>query len=293
LEASLFRKIIELILGSSDLLELEHRCYNGVCLTAAVGCMLASVISSLYGVPIQASLTTLVVGGIYLYLYYASRRIDTYQPLLWVYISIGVVLLIMTWLYNGGINGSGNFISMVALVAMMVVLKSHRFLVVILVFFPTMSILFLLEYVYPDIVSTYYSRGQRFLDLYLTFVVSTAVIVSIVTLILQSYCDEKGRLDRANNLLKEKMEILNRTNRDLEVALEKVETLSGLLPICASCKKIRDDKGYWNQIESFIEKYSDAEFSHSICPECSKKLYPDLKIGKYDVLRKNFKKEKE
>ncbi len=53
---------------------------------------------------------------------------------------------------------------------------------------------------------------------------------------------------------------------------------SGLIPICSSCKKIRDDKGYWNQIESYIESHSEADFSHSICPECAKKLYPDFDI---------------
>ena len=63
---------------------------------------------------------------------------------------------------------------------------------------------------------------------------------------------------------------------DLQEALGKVKMLSGLLPICASCKKIRDDKGYWNQIESFIHDHSEAEFSHGICPECAKQLYPDF-----------------
>ena len=61
--------------------------------------------------------------------------------------------------------------------------------------------------------------------------------------------------------------------RELREALEKVKTLSGLLPICASCKKIRDDKGYWNQIEAYIQDHSEAEFSHGICPECLDKLY--------------------
>jgi PAS domain S-box-containing protein len=64
--------------------------------------------------------------------------------------------------------------------------------------------------------------------------------------------------------------------RDLQGVLSKVKTLSGMLPICASCKKIRDDKGYWNQIEAYIRDHSEAEFSHGICPECIKKLYPDL-----------------
>jgi PAS domain S-box-containing protein len=63
---------------------------------------------------------------------------------------------------------------------------------------------------------------------------------------------------------------------DLQKALAKVKALSGLLPICANCKKIRDDDGYWNQIESYIHDHSEAEFSHSICPDCAKKLYPDL-----------------
>ena len=64
----------------------------------------------------------------------------------------------------------------------------------------------------------------------------------------------------------------------LQIALDNIKTLKGMLPICANCKKIRDDEGYWNQIEMYIGKHSDAEFSHSICPECAKILYPDLKL---------------
>ncbi|HKJ63896.1 MAG TPA: PAS domain-containing protein [Desulfopila sp.] len=64
--------------------------------------------------------------------------------------------------------------------------------------------------------------------------------------------------------------------RKLEDSLGKVKLLSGLIPICASCKKIRDEKGYWQQVESYIHDHSEAEFSHGICPECGKKLYPDL-----------------
>jgi hypothetical protein len=62
---------------------------------------------------------------------------------------------------------------------------------------------------------------------------------------------------------------------ELKGASDKVKTLSGLLPICASCKKIRDDKGYWNQIETYISEHSKALFSHAICPECGEKLYPE------------------
>ncbi len=77
--------------------------------------------------------------------------------------------------------------------------------------------------------------------------------------------------------LRKETEIENlRLLKEPREALDEVKILSGLLPICASCKKIRDDKGYWNQIETYIRDHSEAAFSHSICPECAKKLYPDL-----------------
>jgi len=76
---------------------------------------------------------------------------------------------------------------------------------------------------------------------------------------------------------------------ELQNALAKVKTLSGLLPICSSCKKIRDDKGYWNQIEAYIRDHSEAEFSHSICPECVKELYPGLyETGRLEIDRRRY-----
>ena len=64
----------------------------------------------------------------------------------------------------------------------------------------------------------------------------------------------------------------------LQETLDRVKTLSGLLPICAHCKNIRNDKGYWSQIETYIRDHSEAEFSHGICPECAKKFYPDFDL---------------
>ncbi|MCG8470504.1 MAG: response regulator [Desulfobacterales bacterium] len=63
---------------------------------------------------------------------------------------------------------------------------------------------------------------------------------------------------------------------ELQDALAQVKTLRGLLPICASCKKIRDDKGYWHQIETYLSCHADVDFTHGICTECMKTLYPDL-----------------
>ncbi|MFZ1977270.1 MAG: PAS domain S-box protein, partial [Bacteroidota bacterium] len=67
---------------------------------------------------------------------------------------------------------------------------------------------------------------------------------------------------------------------ELKAALAEVKTLSGLIPICASCKKIRDDNGYWQQVESYIQRHSEAKFTHGLCPDCMLKLYPDYMIDK-------------
>ncbi len=77
---------------------------------------------------------------------------------------------------------------------------------------------------------------------------------------------------------KQEAEIHRLKNVELQAALEKVKLLSGLLPICASCKNIRDDQGYWHQIEVYIQKHSEADFSHSICPDCVHRLYPEYAI---------------
>ena len=71
---------------------------------------------------------------------------------------------------------------------------------------------------------------------------------------------------------------LEKLNQDLQHALSEVKTLSGLLPICASCKKIRDDQGYWNQIESYMAKRIDVKFSHGLCPNCAGKFFPDVAL---------------
>lgn len=76
---------------------------------------------------------------------------------------------------------------------------------------------------------------------------------------------------------KEAEQELHKTNDDLRKALEEIKTLQGIIPICARCKKIRDEKGYWDQVESYISKHSLALFSHGICPDCYEHTMKELK----------------
>jgi hypothetical protein len=78
-------------------------------------------------------------------------------------------------------------------------------------------------------------------------------------------------IDKRMALEKEKENLIV----NLQNSLEEIKTLRNILPICASCKKVRDDKGYWHQLEIYLRDHSQTEFSHGLCPDCVKKLYPN------------------
>jgi PAS domain S-box-containing protein len=93
--------------------------------------------------------------------------------------------------------------------------------------------------------------------------------------IICSFTDITDR-KQAENALREAAVEREKLIQELQYALDNVKTLQGLIPICASCKKIRDDKGYWNQVEGYISKHTDAKFTHGICPDCAKKMLGDI-----------------
>jgi two-component system cell cycle response regulator len=109
--------------------------------------------------------------------------------------------------------------------------------------------------------------------------------MQIIDLLLSTYenaVQKNNELNKAHNDLidiyrqiEQKNIELEKLNQKLQHALTEVKTLSGLLPICAHCKKIRDDQGYWNQIETYMAKRIDVEFTHGICPSCANKFFPD------------------
>ena len=121
--------------------------------------------------------------------------------------------------------------------------------------------------------------GKRYMDItYSPYISKNNIVIGFVV-------NARDITDR-----KQAEEALFTEKEKLEAALLEINTLKGILPICSHCKKIRDDKGYWNQIEGYIQKHSDAKFSHGMCPECSDKLY-----GKEDwyIEMKNEEKQKE
>lgn len=100
--------------------------------------------------------------------------------------------------------------------------------------------------------------------------------ITRLNLKLAQACLASQYRDELEATVQERTRDLQEANQKLKESLASVKTLSGLLPICAGCKKIRDDQGYWNQIEIYVRNHSQAEFTHSLCPNCIRKYYPDF-----------------
>lgn len=134
------------------------------------------------------------------------------------------------------------------------------------------------------------SSQQIFRTLVVNLVFCTLIILLVIFLFhstaksytrrLERLAEEDDKLRRINSIqareISQQNEELLKKNASLQQALAEVKQLSGFLPICASCKKIRDDQGSWKQIEAYISEHSEAEFSHSMCPKCAKEFYPEF-----------------
>lgn len=105
--------------------------------------------------------------------------------------------------------------------------------------------------------------GNTFNGLMSCVVIETLHRKLILTTIIDITARKKAEAER------------EKTIAELKLAMDQIKTLKGFIPICSCCKKIRDDKGYWEQVEAYITKHSDAQFTHGICPECRRKFYPD------------------
>jgi len=113
--------------------------------------------------------------------------------------------------------------------------------------------------------------------LFILRTISKTLLKIIKNITINQYSDieniQVNEIEILNNSYNNLHDSLNQKNEKLQKALDEIKTLKGIVPICAHCKKIRDDKGYWNLLESYIENHSEAEFSHGMCPDCIEEFY--------------------
>ena len=109
-----------------------------------------------------------------------------------------------------------------------------------------------------------------------TIVVFLLTVIVILSLIINEKRYHKNIVEKLNEVVDERTDELNQSNKELQKALDEVNTLRGIIPICSYCHNIRNDEGSWDRMEAYISTHTDAKFSHGICPDCMKKHHDDL-----------------
>ena len=247
-------------------LTLENKIFNIVVLLVFFAGFSTSIMNLCSSVPPVQTILSVTATMTSLAVYIFSIKTGKYHALAYPAIITFFILLLILWITSEGTNGSvGYYYALFIVAGILIVKKQHR-LLLILITIITLIILYIIEYYYPSAFVPYASRTQRFFDVVIAMPIALVTMGLTMYIVFNHYLSEREQKDK---LLEQTIE----NKKKLEKALSEIKLLRGFLPICVKCKRIRDDHGYWNQIEDYISSHSEAEFTHSICPECAKKLY--------------------
>lgn len=272
------KSIMNIIFGNETYFSLEHQLFNAMTFIASIYITIGAFESYFVGLSDITTTCISLSSIIILSFYYQGRIKRRFKSLIIPIIGFGFSIITMLWLSNAGATGTTLTI-MIGLITLLSAFISGAIKkYTIILYFIMLHLFFAVQYYFPNSIIPYEKSSIMVIDKYFTAVSISMILFAVIHFLKSKYNEEKQKVEQVNLLLNEKIAELEKSNTELKTALKDVHTLSGLLPICASCKNIRDDNGYWNQIENYISEHSSADFTHSICPDCAKKLYPDLDI---------------
>ncbi len=270
-------KIFPDLLGDKQTQTFENRTFNTAMLSISIaGLTLLSYDIILGNIASQFIDISCIAYSISCYIYSIKNRNHyklTTVTFIFLYIAIS-----SGWFFNNGIHGGMPFFFFVLSCYSGVFFKKP-FIHAIPFIIATVSLLTAIEFLNPELVISYKSKVHNFLDIGASIIICLVINGISIHIIYKKYDIERE--------LNKKM--LNKAINDKELienSIKEIQILQGLLPICSHCKKIRDEQGEWRQLERFIQENSEAEFSHSLCPECAQTIYPEF-IDKMNFWKKN------
>lgn len=260
-------RFFSFLIGDPSTHTFENRIFN----TAMLSISLAGIILLSYDIFVgniisQTIDISCIIYSLSCYIY--SLKDNHHDKLIlptfvFLYISIA-----SGWFFNNGIHGGMPFFFFILSCYSCVFFKKP-FNISIPFIITTVLILISIEFFHPELVTSYTSKAHHFLDVSASIFICLIVNGISIHIIYKRY-----ELERKLNQI-----MLNQAINDkelIEKSMNEIQILRGFLPICSHCKKIKDDKGDWNQLELFIQNNSEAQFSHSLCPECAQTYYPEF-----------------
>lgn len=257
--------------GLKEPYSFENRIFNAVMIfisiTGLSTVLLNLAINNHISQTIVSVLCTVFPFSCFIY----SKTTKNYKHLIIPTIIYFEIVLSVGWFATDGINGSIPYFFFILIIYCVIFAKKpfHFFIPL------TLSIItgiIIVEYIHPEYLVNYDNRSQKFIDISFSLILCFVIVGSIIHFIFKEYIKEREAKTLMLSQAVKDRELIDRSMREIKI-------LKGLLPICSNCKKIRDDKGDWKQLEEYIHKHSEAKFSHGLCADCAKELYPDIFIA--------------
>jgi len=259
------------LIGNPLQYSLESRIFNSMMLVISITGVIVTTYNIFLHIPlvqiVMTSLFSLVAASSYVY----SIRKREYEILVLPVSLYFFVLLAISWFATYGSQGSVAYYFFIFVTYSVVFFNKNirMFLLSVIIY---VLVLLLGEYFFPNFLVRYDTAFQKFLDVGLSLIICLVVNILVIHFIYREYVQERQMKD---NLLRQAL--LDKD--EIEKMYKEIKILQGFLLICASCKKIKDKKGNWNQLEEYLSEHSEAKMSHGICPDCAARLYPELNMS--------------
>lgn len=260
----------------SEAVSLDKRMFNAILFTAAMIALSMELSNLALESSMQGQVMAITAFLLFISLYAVCRVKGQNTLVSWIFILASCAIVLVEGMFISGYYGYKSHLFLAITCIYCIHFSGKQLVSGLALIFLSLTSLLVFEIIEPDFTREVIPTNQSILDNFFMTAFLGAGLSLLIWLIMREYRSSKYTIELLNADLKSANKELIDRNRELEDALKEVKTLSGLLPICMHCKSIRDDEGYWNRIESYIQTHSSAKFSHGICERCLSEYYPDM-----------------
>ncbi len=273
---SYVRGLIEILLGPVEHFSLQNMAFNAATFCSAATAFLLFFWDLFQGIRPITYLFSFSIAFIHSLFYISGRKFGIYNRLIWPFIITCYTIIIFDWMFIGGITGASLLISLTFVAIVSLLITGRQKYAILSGLLCIVTAMFLMEWMAPETVKYYDDRLKHLSDLFVTVLFLGVGISIMVSLVVYSYLQQQTKIQSLNQSLETMNHIMAERNIELEMVLQEIKTLRGIVPICSYCKNIRNDEGYFEAVEAYVERHSEADFSHTLCPDCLAIHYPDI-----------------
>lgn len=268
--------LLETILGPEGRFTLRERLRNAALFsTLAAACLLTAtdILQGLGARFYLSSFTICLLSGL---MFTIGRRGGGGRWLVWCLFAMLTSAMVLFWYLMGGFLGATTLVAIAIVTAIPALLEGRERHVALGGMFLIITTIFFIEYNHPALISGYPDEQSHQRDIYFTLILMGSAMSLLMALVVYSYQRQRERTEVLNGALQTANAELEERNRELVHAFEEIVVLRGIIPICSHCKKVRNDDGFYEAVEHYIHRHSEADFSHTVCPDCMQEHYPEV-----------------